>query len=464
MAIPPGTFSLAEGASQLVSAFCMDFNRPAPELGTTFDHVLGESQEAHVLVGERSYGLQEAIDRKIVAIEGQQLTFSRYIAELSSPVYARRMTPERRLEIRQAAAEWSSLSRDEQAVIEQRFASLHIGDYSHLRFRNLLPEQQVKLVFGKPAVVGTMREQLGAIDAEGLRQPKSTDDHQAIQRQQWTNRCLAELGYLGSGESPPSAISSFQKDAALTVDGKAGPRTLEALHNAAQSSDLNATSASTFSVINIELRHNGPETAPVYIAYGRGSPPAQCSDLHEILDVVDKAHQGTRPIYIQTSGFTRRSADGLASTMRIRNMAKGAAEGSVQVIEPSRESETFFLRQATVERPTASEIEAILSGPNAGKFETRVEFNARGESFVFRVVAALRDAVKAFLDALTEIFSGGEANDTSLAIIVNTARARAASRTGVSEMEIRVGWVDELGHTQWVIEVDVVVSQPANRG
>lgn len=186
IAIPATTFELtATDAVKIVSSFCSDFNRAAPEIKVTnFDYV--HLDEKCVSIGNKPpISLQEALDNKYIDLE--------------------------------------------------------VNGYSSVKFKNLHKTNEPIIVsIKKDVVVGDVRnDSKGIVLDDRIKYTNNPYELDQIQQGFWERqsqtKSLTELNYLKEEDiNNPSAfkeaVKKFQLANNLTADGKIGPNTNENLY------------------------------------------------------------------------------------------------------------------------------------------------------------------------------------------------------------------------------------------
>lgn len=126
---------------------------------------------------------------------------------------------------------------------------------------------------------------------------------------------------------------------------------------------------------------------------------------------------------------------------------KGAATTFLQSSVSPIASESFFAPDSTVRKITTAE-------PVNGEWKSDVVFDGFG-SPVLRITARVVEAVKTATESIRGLFSASPDSENSIWKAAKTAR-RAVQRTGIDRPNLKMAFIDEFGHSQFVLSPDVL--------
>lgn len=343
MAIPRGSYNLTPHQKSSVPAFCLDHDRAAPAVGDVFSNVLSSSSDVIVHMDGKSIPLQDAIESKLVAIEGKNVDASMF-EPLPSPneylnMLKSQLSQDPSTEVKEALQELQSqpielqlqfaseLLKEERAqreLILKLYANE--GDFRHLSFKNLT-DKNISIEVKSNAIVGGANDDTKGLQTDLVSRSDLTaaDAYDAVQEHLWLSPQQSKLKELGFSiqrsdgvmdESTQRAIADFESR--MGIDQTSDWRELTKLIEETVETKHKYSRRSPPAIVIKSVAHP-PPTFLILKSDGTIGGASRTSELAE-RSFTDSAKE--KSIEYVFDGLTENDAIALCTTVRVRSIAK----------------------------------------------------------------------------------------------------------------------------------------------
>lgn len=405
MGFARGTFGIGPNSAESVPTYCLDWTRESPHAGTQYRQVLTNPGSAHVTIGGNTFTLQQALDRQLIAVEGQDPTFEQFINTLRDPIALQRMrlTPRQRAAAQELAALWNQANADERQQVESMFGPMFqgLGDHTHLRFVNKSGERAT-ISFDENTILGHDAEPVGDVDADTFAASATREHDSNVQKGIWIantrkhQQMLKDLGFYPGvvdglpGPQTRKALTAFQEGSRISATGEFDKATLASLSQQAASKIADDRALS-------ELRRQtgqivvavGQDSAGRYsLNRGDGTPIIATNDMSQLASAINQEllPDNVTSLSVDLTNVGGDNAEVVASSLRIQQRRLNRSVSiSAFYHDPSDTVDAVLFSKGVRVEEESLKTEQVVEGARRGWFRTTLEFTVRAGSALKQV-------------------------------------------------------------------------------
>jgi len=419
LALSTANVEIGPGGTGVVRTYCLDYGRPGPRAGVSYEHVLSGNNSARVLIGGQQYSLQEAIRAKLIRLDSKPPTVNEFASSARAMAGLGVVSS---AQVEDQLRRLGQMSPDRQRKVladEQNPSSLRIVNLSGKSLRFISDN----------AVLGAAEEEAPSWANKVAGQPIGVQTGYWITEVQ--QRLVSE-GYdlTPNGKLGPEttkALTGFQEAHKLPVTGRADDTTIKLLRKRADSRIIKEYNA-RLGVVVFRVEQNRDAEARLRVSDGSRliyTGNAEHTLIDKILDA--SVPEGTVR-FLDLDGFTDQEAKDLA-----RSFATYRDNDATLV--PRDQGSTFerdILFSRGIRLAEDPEITRVSSGPREGWFKTILKFFVRRDNRERATQIEIWSRTKAYLTAFLAAIklrpnAAGWDEDASVAELVSAGRRRLRS-------------------------------------